>query len=363
MNNNAEQLFKTPNEDPFWIEEHVDSKIYEQNNLNIVEQSIKTCMRKITNTGDFIRKCCRVTNVEQSLETIIFDIFKNPSISFGGIKRMPGQITFKTHLQRNLLCEINFKNVEFQPCYMNPTSIKKLHIDDKFLPYYNEINASLEQTDLSTLNEQEKRSMKRLRYCLQNDCPKEFTSQSSNLVSQVLDFIESIIEVYCKAANKLIETQKTDHLKLFCFASLHKTFIDGIRVIADDFLWLDKLVNTEYAKNFPNEPKHPTFGVWKLALKIWNRTVLNQNFDKLFEVSSTMINLLRCSKFEKQNLLSKYDRKVQQSQKLKDQIMNELESNEKDFNEELINSISVFYDAVLDRNLNEVTFYMVNSMD
>ena len=43
--------------------------------------------------------------------------------------------------------------------------------------------------------------------------------------------------------------------------------------------------------------------------------------------------------------------------------MNEFESNEKDFNEELINSISVFYDAVLDRNLNEVTFYMVNSMD
>jgi hypothetical protein len=44
--------------------------------------------------------------------------------------------------------------------------------------------------------------------------------------------------------------------------------------------------------------------------------------------------------------LSKDDETVQINQKLKDQIMNEFDLDENDFNEEMINSISVFYDAV-----------------
>jgi len=248
---------------------------------------------------------------------------------------------------------------------MNPTRTKEVHTDDKFLRYYYAIKASLEQIDLNKLDEQDKRTMKRLRYCLQNDGPKNSQRQTTNLAYQVLEFIESIIEVYCKAANKLIKIQKTDYLKLFCFASLHRKFIDSITVIADDFLWLDVLINTEYAKNFPNEPKYPTFGLWKLALKIWNKTVLNQNFDMLLKVSGQMIDLQRCFNYEKKGLLSKDDQTVQMQhyQKLKDKIMNEFDINEKEFNGEMINSISVFYDAVCDRNLNEVTVYMVNSMD
>jgi len=161
----------------------------------------------------------------------------------------------------------------------------------------------------------------------------------------------------------LIEIQKTDYLKLFCFANLHRKFMTSIATISDEFEWLDMLVNTEYAKNFPNDLKYPTFGVWKLALKIWNRLVLNQNFDKLFEVSNQMINLFRSSKFQKKGLLPDDDETVQKFQELKDQVMDEFDLEKSDFKEEMIDSISVFYDAVCDRNLNEATIYMINSMD
>jgi len=91
--------------------------------------------------------------------------------------------------------------------------------------------------------------------------------------------------------------------------------------------------------------------------------VLNENFDKLFEASNQMINLFRSSKFEKKGLLPESNETVQQFQELKQKVMNELDLEKSDFKEEMIDSISVFYDAVCDRNLNEATIYMINSMD
>jgi len=91
--------------------------------------------------------------------------------------------------------------------------------------------------------------------------------------------------------------------------------------------------------------------------------VLNENFDKLFIASNQMINLFRSSKFEKKGLLPESNETVQKFQELKQKVMNELDLEKSDFKEEMIDSISVFYDAVCDRNLNEATIYMINSMD
>ena len=98
----AEKIFKTPDEEPFYFDEQVDSKIYQKDNLNIVEQAIQTSMRQIENRGHELRNRFGVINVEESLETIMFGIFREPSLPFGNIKRLPRQINFKTQLQRNL---------------------------------------------------------------------------------------------------------------------------------------------------------------------------------------------------------------------------------------------------------------------
>lgn len=276
----------TENDESLFADDKITKATNTEHILTYVESKISMILQIIIKNTTEMNHIYKFIEVNQSLDTSIFEFFKDPLPRLCPLTRQSNKIRYRSELQR-LMSQLSFTKISEGDCY----------VDENFQEYSDFIIEIIGQIGFKDFNKDDQNILRRIRYCYKetkgtlSEDYQNFSLKSTNFVTRFLEQIENFIVFYCVSANELINAQEDDYLKLFCFTNLHHKFVTSLSMFSGEFEWLDKIVNVEYGKSFPNDPKYPIFGVWKLALKHWNTLVLNKNYEELKTTSERMIDL------------------------------------------------------------------------